>query len=215
MFGFGKDKKKEEAETAKEEQVSQAMRSMSDQLAQKGKEISELEDQLDDAKKDAAAKAQAEKELAAARAELARMKAETARAQAQAQAATAAAAKAQAEAAAAKLEAKPAPSTVLGGAASAPAASAPAATPAAAPAAAPGVLAPGVSAWVRKTGGKNLRLRDKPGLESNAFAGLPPGTQMTILEGPIQDDGYPWWRIRVSDGREGWVAGTELVTSPE
>jgi hypothetical protein len=38
---------------------------------------------------------------------------------------------------------------------------------------------------------------------------------MTLLEGPVQDDGYPWWRIRTVDGREGWVAGTELVTSPE
>lgn len=202
MFGFGKDKKEEEEkarqEKAKQEQVSQAMRSMSDQLAEKGKQIADLEDQLDDAKKDAAAKAQAEKELMAARAELAKMKAEAIRAKDQAARAEAAAAKAQAAASAAAPAATP--GTVLGSAAPAPAV---------------GGLAAGVSAWVRNAGGKNLRLRDKPGLESNAFAGLPPGTQMTLLEGPIQDDGYPWWRVRVSDGREGWVAGTELVTSPE
>ncbi len=205
MFDFGNKKKKEEeekAEKAKQDQISQAMRSMSDQLAAKGKEINELEDELEDAKKDAAAKAKAERELAAAKAELARLKAEAARSKASA---GSVATVPTGTTGVGKVVAKPA-GTVLGGAAEA----APAA-----PAPTPGMLGVGVSAWVRNAGGKNLRLRDKPGLESNAFAGLPPGTQMTLLEGPVQDDGYPWWRIRVSDGREGWVAGTELVTSPE
>jgi hypothetical protein len=194
MFGFGNKKKEEEeaAEKAKQEQISQAMRSMSDQLAEKGKTIADLEDSLEAAHKDAAAKTEAEKALMQARAELAKMKGEAARAKADA------AAKA---AVAAKVEAKPAPAVTLGGAA------------VAAPAA--GGLAAGTTAYVRKTGGKNLRLRDNHGLDTNAFAGLPPGTSMTILEGPVDDDGYIWYRIRVSDGREGWVAGNELVTTPE
>lgn len=212
MFGFGKDKKKEEEEEqakaakAKEEQVSQAMRSMSDQLASKGKEIADLEKQLDSAKKEAAQGDAAEKALADAQTKLREMQSEMAKLQIQAQSAqnkarqaaqqaareTEAAVKAAAE----KVEAQ-AGGAVLGSYA------------------APGALAVGVTAWVRNAGGKNLRLRDKPGLQSNAFAGLPPGTQMTLLDGPVQDDGYPWWHVRVSDGREGWVAGTELVTSPE
>lgn len=204
MLGFGNKKKKEEeeAEKAKAEQMAQAMRSMSDQLAQKGKQIADLEDQLDDARKDAAAKEAAEKALAEARAELAKMKIEAAKAKAAAAAEASAAAKAAKAAEAAATPAAPIPaSTPLGGAA--------------APAPATGGLAVGASAWVRKAGGKNLRLRDNHGLDSNAFAGLPPGTRMTLLEGPVEDDGYPWWRVRVDDGREGWVAGTELVTSPE
>lgn len=95
-------------------------------------------------------------------------------------------------------------------AAAQPAAAAPAATTPAKPG-----LQVGVTAWVQKAGGKNLRLRDAAGLNSNAFDGLAPGTQLTLLEGPQSLDGYTWWRIRASDGREGWVAGEELVTTPE
>jgi len=211
MFGFGNKKKEEEekAEKAQAEKTAQAMRSMSDQLAQKGKEIGDLEDKLDAAKKDVAAGDHAEKALADARAELAKLKIEAAKAKAEAaRVATAAAAAAHASTSTAipgagKLgSATPAApaGTVLGSAPEAPAA---------------GGLAAGVTAYVQKAGGKNLRLRDKPGLDSNAFAGLAPGTSMTLLDGPVQDDGYPWWHIRTSDGREGWVAGTELVTTPQ
>jgi predicted RNase H-like nuclease (RuvC/YqgF family) len=206
MFGFG-NKKKEEEEKAKAEQTAQAMRSMSDQLAAKGKEIAELEDQLDDVKKDAAAGESARKALAAAQAELAKLKMEAARAKAEA-------AKAKADAIAEASTPTETPgvtrigpaksATTLGGGAEEEA-----------PAPAQGGLAAGVTAYVRQTGGKNLRLRNGPGLDTVAFAGLPPGTSMTLLEGPVEDDGYPWWRIRTVDGKEGWVAGTELVTTPE
>jgi hypothetical protein len=84
----------------------------------------------------------------------------------------------------------------------------------AAPAAAGG-LALGVTAYVQKAGGKNLRLHDTAGLEGHVSDSLHPGTQLTLLIGPVERDGYPWWRIRTADGREGWVAGTELVTHPE
>lgn len=201
MFGFGKDKKKEEEEEkeakAEQEKVAQAMRNMSDQLASKGKEVADLQKQLEAAKKDASAGDAAEKALAEAQAKVRQMQAEMAKLQIQAQSAQNKAK--QAAAAAAKVEAKPEPGVSLGGAAGA----------------APGMLGVGVSAWVRNAGGKNLRLRDNHGLDTNAFAGLPPGTKMTLLEGPVEDDGYPWWRVRVDDGREGWVAGTELVTQPE
>jgi hypothetical protein len=202
MFGFGNKKKDEDEakERAEQEQISQAMRNMSDQLASKGKQIADLEDELDDARKDAADKAKAEKALADARAELAKLKIEAAKAKA-----AEAAAATRAKAAAAAPASAPTPAgTTLGGA------------PETAPVApTPGGLAAGVTAYVRQTGGKNLRLRNGPGLDTVAFAGLPPGTSMTLLEGPVQDDGYPWWRIRTVDGREGWVAGTELVTQPE
>ncbi|MGQ9612410.1 MAG: SH3 domain-containing protein [Chloroflexus sp.] len=86
-------------------------------------------------------------------------------------------------------------------------------TPAATPTT--GGLQVGGVAYVQKAGGKNLRLRSAPGLDSTVLDGLPLGTQLTLLAGPQEKDGYPWWQIRTSDGREGWVAGTELVTSPE
>lgn len=76
-------------------------------------------------------------------------------------------------------------------------------------------LAVGATAWVQQAGGKSLRRRSAPGLSTQVYDGLAPGTQLTLLEGPVAADGYHWWRIRAADGREGWVAGEELVTSPE
>jgi alanyl-tRNA synthetase len=208
MLGFGKNKKKEEeeekAEKARAEQTAQAMRSMSDQLAEKGKEIADLEKQLEAAKKEATSGDTAEKALAQAQTKMRQMQAEMAKMQAEAAKAKAEAVKAASTPTGTPGVTKIGPatpaSTSLGGAAEAPAA---------------GGLAVGVTAFVRQTGGKNLRLRNGPGLDTNAFDGLAPGTSMTLLEGPLQKDNYPWWRIRTIDGREGWVAGTELVTTPE
>jgi hypothetical protein len=90
-------------------------------------------------------------------------------------------------------------------------------TPSYAPRAAgiPG-LAIGGSAWVKKEGGMPLRLRNAPDLdESKVIDRLAIGTQMTILGGPNPSDGYTWYHIRTNDGREGWVAGENLVAQPE
>jgi cytoskeletal protein RodZ len=79
----------------------------------------------------------------------------------------------------------------------------------------PSGLAVGSTAWVRKAGGQGLNRRDAPGLNSNVQDSLAIGTQLTLQEGPVQADGYTWWRVQASDGRVGWVAGEELVTQPE
>jgi uncharacterized protein YgiM (DUF1202 family) len=78
-----------------------------------------------------------------------------------------------------------------------------------------GELKVGGSAWVRRAGGQGLNRRDAPGLNSNVLDSFPIGTQLTLLEGPSPADNYTWWRVRAGDGREGWVAGEELVTQPE
>lgn len=78
-----------------------------------------------------------------------------------------------------------------------------------------GGLAIGGSGWVRKAGGMPLNRRDAPGLQSNVHDSLPIGIQVTLLEGPRPADGFTWWRVKAADGREGWVAGEELVTHPE
>jgi len=210
MFGFGKKKEDEDKEKAAQEQISQAMRSMSDKIAEQAGMIKKLEDQLDDAQEKATSGGTAEQALAQAQAQLRTMKAEMIKMKADAAKAVGGAADAIGGAAGAlgsavagrvgvtKIEpATHAAGTTLGGAAPS------------------GGLAIGGTAYVQKAGGKNLRLRNAPGLDTDVLAGLPPGTQLSLLEGPIEDDGYPWWRIRTSDGREGWVAGTELVTQPE
>jgi Bacterial SH3 domain len=73
----------------------------------------------------------------------------------------------------------------------------------------------GAAAWVREEGGKNLRRRSAPGTSSQVLDTLPPGTQVALMEGPVELDGYHWWNVRLGDGREGWVAGEELVVKPE
>jgi Bacterial SH3 domain len=87
------------------------------------------------------------------------------------------------------------------------------ATAASAPGA-PG-LAVGGSAWVTRAGGLPLRLRSGAGLGHDVLDRLPPGTQMTLLDGPQQADNYAWWHIRTADGREGWVAGQDLRAQPD
>ena len=214
MFGFGNDKKKEAEAQAKQEEIAQAMRQMSDQIAAKGAEIAELQRQLEAAKHDATQSDAATKALAEAQARTRQLEADLARLQAETGHAAATSGKTMGDTGgtAGKVgfemgdTAKSSSGAsglgtglggMLGNSHTA------------------GGLTVGGTAWVQKAGGQSLRLRDRPGLQSNAFAGLAPGTQMTLLEGPVQDDGYPWWRIRAADGREGWVAGTELVTSPD
>jgi uncharacterized coiled-coil protein SlyX len=221
MFDFGKKKREAEeaAEKAKQEQIGKAMRSMSDQIAGQAQTIEKLEEQLAAAKSgattnDAASKAlaQAQAQLKQMRDEMEKMKASATASAAAGKAAAAAGASTAGSVGGAKVtSAKDAASSVLGGSPEA----TPAPQPAPAAPAATGGLSIGGTAYVQRAGGKNLRLRDAPGLGSNAFAGLPPGTQMTLLAGPVAKDGYPWWNIRAADGREGWVAGTELVTQPE
>lgn len=80
---------------------------------------------------------------------------------------------------------------------------------------APNPMEVGSTVWVRRAGGQNLNRRNAPGLHSQVLDSLPIGMRLTLLEGPQPADNYTWWRVRASDGREGWVAGEELVTQPE
>ena len=73
----------------------------------------------------------------------------------------------------------------------------------------------GTTAWVTQIGGLPLRLRSGPSLEAEIVDRLKPGTQLTLMEGPIFDTGHSWWRINTADGRHGWVAGDQLVLQPD
>jgi hypothetical protein len=76
-------------------------------------------------------------------------------------------------------------------------------------------LAVGCDAWVTREQGLRLRLRDTASLSGAVLALLPPGTRMALLEGPQPADGHGWWRVRTTDGREGWVAGRDLRLQPD
>lgn len=76
-------------------------------------------------------------------------------------------------------------------------------------------LSVGGKAWVTRKNGRSLRLRTAAGLNTRVITSLPVGTEVTLLEGPQALDGYNWWRVQTLGGREGWVAGEELITQPD
>ncbi|NTW00313.1 MAG: SH3 domain-containing protein [Oscillochloris sp.] len=212
MFGFGNKKKEEEAkEKAEQEKIAQDMKTMSDQIAKQAQVIKQLEEQLTAAKGNAAVSSGTTEALSAAQKQIKQLNDEMAKIKAKAAAAPATGKTSSAGGATASTSsATGAVGAILGGVTTDKAAPTPVVTPAPV-----GGLAAGGTAYVQRAGGKNLRLRNAAGLESNVIDGLPPGTQMSLIAGPVEKDGYPWWHIRTSDGREGWVAGTELVTHPE
>jgi dipeptidyl aminopeptidase/acylaminoacyl peptidase len=53
--------------------------------------------------------------------------------------------------------------------------------------------------------GDNLNLRDSPSLSGNKLTQLRSGDSIEVLGGPSNTDGYYWWKVRTSNGLEGWV----------
>jgi hypothetical protein len=51
-----------------------------------------------------------------------------------------------------------------------------------------------------------LAVRTRPRLGSSELTLLEPGSLLTVVGGPSYADGWPWWRVRTSDGIVGWVA---------
>lgn len=55
---------------------------------------------------------------------------------------------------------------------------------------------------------QSLNLRARPGVRSQQVVTLLRGTDLLVLEGPLNDSGLTWWRARAPQGEEGWVAET-------
>jgi hypothetical protein len=53
--------------------------------------------------------------------------------------------------------------------------------------------------------GAPLRARQNPGL-TPIVARIAEGTTVTLREGPLEADGYTWWRVEAPSGVTGWVA---------
>ncbi len=67
-------------------------------------------------------------------------------------------------------------------------------------------LAIGDSARVNVTGADNLRLRTSPNLDDSTIVTLMPnGLVVTLIDGPVSNAGFTWWRVRTADGLEGWA----------
>ena len=66
---------------------------------------------------------------------------------------------------------------------------------------------------VTGTGTVGLRLRESPSLAAPVITVMPEGSQVTVLAGPVVEDGYGWWQVQFGE-YEGWAAGRYLTGSP-
>jgi hypothetical protein len=53
--------------------------------------------------------------------------------------------------------------------------------------------------------GANLNLRAEPSLTGVVLRMLQAGDIVTILDGPVEADGYTWWQVQTEDGSTGWA----------
>ncbi len=80
---------------------------------------------------------------------------------------------------------------------------------------APTEIRPGALVVITGTGGGGLRLRSLATTDADVLATGREGTVVTVLEGPVEADGYVWWKVRTPDGDEGWAAANWLVLKTE
>jgi hypothetical protein len=79
-------------------------------------------------------------------------------------------------------------------------------------------LTVGETAVVSTTGGDQLNVRSGAGTGFEVLVRLDAGAIVTLLEGPVDNEGFTWWRIRTDTGVEGWVVdsvddgGTRIQT---
>jgi hypothetical protein len=79
----------------------------------------------------------------------------------------------------------------------------------------PTEIGPGALVVVSGTGGAGLRLRALATTDSEVIAVAREDTVLTVLEGPVEADGYTWWKVRTPDAEEGWGADDWLVLLTE
>jgi hypothetical protein len=73
----------------------------------------------------------------------------------------------------------------------------------------------GVTVVVKGTGGAGLNLREQPTTYGKILASSKEGSELTVIDGPKEADGYTWWKLRMPSGEEGWGAANWLVLPGE
>lgn len=77
----------------------------------------------------------------------------------------------------------------------------------------PAQLVPGTTAIVATDDGTCLNIRFSPGIEGTKVGCAEDGSEVTVLEGTIDADGYTWQQIRQGSVK-GWAADLYLVPAP-
>jgi hypothetical protein len=72
-------------------------------------------------------------------------------------------------------------------------------------------LAPGTIVCTTEEG---VRLRATPSLTGDVIRELKSQTTLTILDGPVEADGYIWWHVSTDNANEGWVVVIFLAGPP-
>jgi len=75
---------------------------------------------------------------------------------------------------------------------------------------APTEIAVGVQVVVQNTQGAGLNLRKEPAKAAAVVSTAKDGVALTVIEGPMEADGFTWWKLRTADGKEGWGAAAWL-----
>ena len=68
-----------------------------------------------------------------------------------------------------------------------------------------GVLTINGVAIISTTEGDRLNMRSLPGLNGEIVARVDQGSRVVILDGPVAQDGFTWWKVRLNTGLVGWV----------
>ena len=68
------------------------------------------------------------------------------------------------------------------------------------------------SAWVHASDGVNVR--DAPSSSATRLTTLATGTQLNLQAEQTNPDNSTWYRIRLSDGRDGWLSGRYTTNYP-
>jgi uncharacterized protein YgiM (DUF1202 family) len=68
------------------------------------------------------------------------------------------------------------------------------------------------SAWVHASDGVNVR--GAPSSSATRLTTLATGTQLSLQGEQTNPDGSTWYRIRLSDGRDGWLSGRYTTNYP-
>jgi uncharacterized protein YgiM (DUF1202 family) len=67
-----------------------------------------------------------------------------------------------------------------------------------------------VGSQVRVVGAGKLNIRAEATTGSEVLQTVNDKTVLTVLDGPVEGEGYLWWKVRSRKGTEGWTVGQYL-----